>query len=63
MAIYENVKHACEKSGTTVFALEQKLNFPRSSIYKWNTNIPSVAKVKMVADELKVSVDSLLKED
>lgn len=60
MSIYENVKIACKENGTTVHALENELGFPRSSICKWDTNRPSIDKVKAVADALKKSVDSLL---
>lgn len=61
MAIYENVKKACAERGTSVFALESKLGFPRGSIYKWNKNIPGVDKVKAVADELEKPVEYFLK--
>ena len=59
MGLYENVKAMCDKSSTSVLALEIKLGFPRSSICKWNENTPSVAKVRKVADELGTTVDAL----
>lgn len=37
-----------------------ELGFPRSSIRKWNTNEPSVGKVKKVADYLKVNIEKLI---
>ena len=62
MAIYENVKKVCATKGVSIYALEERLGFPRSSICKWNTNIPSAIKVKAVADELGCTVDELLEE-
>lgn len=59
MGLYENVKKACAEKGISIHALEQKLEFPKSSLSKWDKNIPSVAKVTRVAKELGVSIDSL----
>lgn len=52
MAIYDNVKEACKEQGITVSELEEKLNFARSSIYKWNKHLPSVEKLRAVAEYL-----------
>lgn len=52
MAIYDNVMVACKEKGISVSELEKELNFARSSIYKWNKNIPSAEKLKMVAERL-----------
>ena len=60
MAIYDKVKDACREKGITVKSLEEKLNFPRSSIYKWNTHKPSADKVKAVASELDKSIEYFL---
>ena len=60
MGLYENVKAACEKSGTNIMKLEEKLGFARSSICKWNVNYPSVARIQLVANELGVTVDDLI---
>lgn len=60
MAIYDNVKAACKESGVTISKLETDLGFPRSSIRKWNTNEPSVSRVKKVADYLKVNIEKLI---
>lgn len=52
MAIYDKVKVACKEKGITVSALEERLNFARSSIYKWNAHKPSADKLMAVAKEL-----------
>ena len=61
MSIVDNVRAACKENGTNVSNLEAALNFPRGSIYKWDEHIPAISKVKLAADLLGVSVDSLLK--
>lgn len=58
--LYDNVKAICEKKRIAVSRLEAELGFPRSSICKWNTNEPSVGKVKKVADYLEVSIEELI---
>ena len=60
MAIYDNVKAACKEKGITVNALEEELNFARSSIYKWNTHKPSVEKIKAVAKALDKPIEYFL---
>lgn len=59
--MYKNVKAACADAGISVNALEKKLNFPRSSICKWDKNTPGIDKVKAVADELKKPIEYFLK--
>lgn len=63
MGIYDNVKRLCAEHGKKVLELETELGFPRSSISKWNDNIPSVLKVKKVADYFGVAIDNLINED
>ena len=62
MSIYANIKASCEKVGMNINQLEKALDFPRSSIRKWDVNIPSVLKVKAVADYLNTSIDDLVRE-
>nr|DAM62594.1 MAG TPA: helix-turn-helix domain protein [Herelleviridae sp.]DAO85477.1 MAG TPA: helix-turn-helix domain protein [Caudoviricetes sp.] len=38
------------------------MGFPRSSISKWNDNIPSVLKVKKVAEYFGVAIDDLISD-
>lgn len=63
MSLYGHVKEACKEKGTSVLALETKLNFPRSSISKWDFHRPSVDKLKAVADELNKTMDYFLEEE
>lgn len=62
MALYENIKKLCKEKSITIIQLEEELNFSRSSICKWNNNLPSIAKVKAVADYFDVTIDKLLHE-
>lgn len=52
MSIYDNVMAACREKEISVSSLEKELGFARSSIYKWNKNIPSAEKLKKVAERL-----------
>lgn len=58
--IYNNVKKICEEKGVSISQLERDLEFPRSSVCKWNENVPAVTKVQKVADYFKVPIEQLL---
>ncbi len=58
--LYDNVKAICKEKKIPVSRLESELDFPSGSIRKWNTNEPSVGKVKKVADYLKVNIEKLI---
>ena len=57
----EQIEHLQKHS--EIMQLEEDLGFARGSIYKWDTNTPSVSKVKAVADRLGTTVDALLTSD
>lgn len=60
MSIYKNIKNVCLEKGISVHALEVMLEFPRSSICKWDKNTPGVDKVKAVAEALGKRVEDLV---
>lgn len=60
--IYQRVKKACKDKGVTVSELEEKLKFPKGSVYKWDENIPSVVKVYSVAKVLDKPMEYFLKK-
>jgi toxin-antitoxin system, antitoxin component, xre family len=62
LGIYDNVKRLCAAHEKKVLELETELGFPRSSISKWNDNIPSVLKVKKVAEYFGVAIDDLISD-
>ena len=62
LAIYKKVKEACLEKGISVLSLEEQLEFPRSSICKWDKNIPAVNRVKAVAKALDKPMEYFLEE-
>lgn len=60
--LYNNVKAFCEEHGISISFLERELDFPRSSICKWNENEPGIRKVQKVADYLNIPIEKLLED-
>ena len=60
MGLYERVKEVAKSKGYSINRLELELGFARSSISKFNKNMPSAEKIQQIADLLGVSVDYLL---
>jgi transcriptional regulator with XRE-family HTH domain len=60
--LYTKIKELCKKHNVSVSELENELGFSRGSLCKWSVNVPSIVKVKAVADYFHVTVDELLKE-
>lgn len=58
--MYEKIKQMCEDRHITIPYLEGACGLGARSIYKWSANIPSVDKVKRVADFFGCTVDELL---
>lgn len=61
--MYSKIKELCKRNNISVSELESELEFSRGSLCKWNVNVPSITKVKAVADYFHVTVDELLKGD
>lgn len=55
------IQRLCKERKLPVIKLEEETGISRNSIARWDKNIPSVDKVKRVADRLGVTVDELLK--
>lgn len=60
MGLYENIKNAAEMRHSNIHQIEKELSLPRSSIAKYNSHVPSVDKIAIIANFLGVSVDFLL---
>lgn len=60
MGLYDRIKDVCNARNTSINKLEKKLEFPRSSMCKYNTNSPSIDKIDKIANELDVTVDFLM---
>ena len=61
--LYDNIKMVCGPKRISISKLERDLEFPRSSICKWNEIEPGIIKVKKVADYLNITIDTLLNID
>lgn len=57
-----NIRSLCEKNGITIAELERTLGFGNGTVARWDDCLPSVARVKSVADFFDVTVDQLLEE-
>ena len=60
MNLYQKVKQRCADVGMSISELERECRFPRGSVAKWDVNIPSIEKVKKVANALNTSIDILI---
>lgn len=60
MTIVERIKKLCESRKITIAELERRTDLKNSTIYRWDTNKPSIDKIQKVADYFDVSIDYLL---
>lgn len=60
--LFDKIRALAEEKGVSIYRLEKEAELSKSSICKWNDNIPSVDKIQKVAKLLGVTVDSLLEE-
>lgn len=63
MGLYEQIKEVATAKGYSINRLEKELGFPRSSISKYNKNIPSMEKIQKIADFLHVSIAGITGEE
>lgn len=56
----DRIRELCKQNGVTISRLEEETGVSKNGICRWDTSIPSVNKVKAVADYFGVSVDFLL---
>lgn len=57
------IKVLAKERKLTIAEVERMAGLKPRTVYKWDENIPSVDKVKRVADALSVTVDELMKGD
>lgn len=58
--LVKKILQLCKEQGKTVAELERECSIGTRTVYRWDDNIPSVDKVKRVADYLGTTVDDLL---
>ncbi len=63
MDIVEKIKYLAKENGTDMANIERCVGLGNSSIRRWSNNSPSVNKVLLVANFLKVSVDWLVRDE
>lgn len=60
--MYDKIKTLAKAQGVSINKMEKDLEFGSSTISKWSKSIPSVDKLKKVADYLDVTIDELLED-
>ena len=60
--IVEKIRDLCNEKKITIAELERNAGIGNGVIRRWDDQNPRSDKLKLVADELKVTVDELLKE-
>lgn len=56
------IKALAKERKLTIAEVERMAGLTPRTVHKWDKNIPSVDKVKKVADVLSVTVDQLMRE-
>lgn len=56
----ERIKQLAKKKGVSVRQVEIDCGLKSGAVYHWNTSVPSVEKVKKVADYFGVKIEDLL---
>ncbi|MGT2812891.1 helix-turn-helix domain-containing protein [Streptococcus minor] len=57
---FEKIKELAKKQGISLNTLEEKMGYPRNTLYRYKTQIPSSERVAEIADYFNVSTDYLL---
>lgn len=63
MGLYERIKEVAKVNGYSINRLEKELGYPRSSISKYNKNVPSMEKIQKIADFLNVPITDITEEE
>lgn len=63
MGLYERIKEVAKVKGYSINRLEKELGYPRSSISKYNKNVPSMEKIQKIADFLNVPITDITEEE
>lgn len=59
----EKIKELCRQKGVSITQLEQSLGLSNKAIYRWDEQMPSIDRVKKVADYFGVTVDYLISDE
>lgn len=58
----ERIKALCKEKGITFAQFERESGVGANSVYRWDTNSPSIKKVKMAANYFGLTVSELIGE-
>lgn len=58
----KNIRAISKEKRIPLYVIEERAGIAKGSISKWNDVVPSIEKVSKVAEVLRVSVNTLLKE-
>lgn len=61
--MYKIIQDLCSERGISVSKLERDLKFPRGVLYKWDSCVPGVDKVKKVADYFNLPIEYFLSNE
>lgn len=59
----DKIKSLAKERGMTIMQVEKECSIGQRSIYNWDINIPSVDKVKRVADFFGVTIEEIIRGD
>ena len=60
--LVQKIIQLCKEQGKTIVDVERECSIGTRSIYRWDDNMPSVDKVKRVADYLNTTIDNLVED-
>lgn len=60
--ILEKVKKLCIENGISIYQLEKECGFGNATIHGWKNSMPTVDKMKKVADYFGVPIEYFLEE-
>ncbi len=63
MTLVERIKQLCKERGITFVQFERDSGLGEHSVYRWDTNSPSIIKVKQAAHYFGITVSELLGEE
>lgn len=61
--LVEKISELCKRRGISLAQLERDCNLKARTVYRWDRNIPSVERVRIVADYLNTTVDELVRKE
>ena len=61
--LLERIEALCREKRISILELERMAGLKQRTVYKWDSSVPAIDKVKAVADVLGVTLDELMKDN